>query len=338
MLAPPSICVTVGIASFSLKTKMLWLLVALLSYFLFAVVFLADKALLTAVIRRPLAYTFYTGILGTWLFPALPYLFWRRVPGTVWFAAVLAGAVHLFAFYFFYSALKRGEASRVVPLASTAVPLFNLPLAWLMLQERLSWRHLLAFALLVAGGMILSLRWRSLRALAPAAVVSALLAGLSFALFFALTKYAYARHPFLPTLITFRVTEAALAYAFLAPLVLRRGEGRRGEKRGNILRPGFFRRTWQRLRRHPRAVLLFIANKLTAAGAGILQQWAVSLGRVSLVTALQGSQHAFLLMLAVWAARRYPRLIPENIKQGALKYKAAGIALISLGVVLLVLD
>ena len=99
-----------------------WILVAVAAYFLNAVTPLIDKFLLGDHIPNPTVYAFYVGLLSIVAVIMAPFgLIW---PGTAQFLfSLVSGALFLFGLYVFFIALKRQEASRVVPVvgAFTAV-------------------------------------------------------------------------------------------------------------------------------------------------------------------------------------------------------------------------
>ena len=82
--------------------------------------------------------------------------------------------------------------------------------------------------------------------------------------------------------------------------------------------------------------LVFLCNKSLAAGAFLLQTYAISLGSVSVVNALQGVQYAFVLVLALIVSLFFPKIFKEEVGTGPVMQKIAGIVLVSFGVALLV--
>ena len=81
---------------------------------------------------------------------------------------------------------------------------------------------------------------------------------------------------------------------------------------------------------------MFVANKALAAGAFILLNYAISLGSVTVVNALQGTQYVWLLLLAAAVSAGWPKLFREELSRVAVWQKVAGVVLVSLGVALLV--
>ena len=81
---------------------------------------------------------------------------------------------------------------------------------------------------------------------------------------------------------------------------------------------------------------VFVGDKLLAAGAFLLQSYAISLGSVTVVNALQGTQYVVLLLIAAAVSVRWPQLFHEEFSRVAWWRKIGGVVLVSLGVALLV--
>lgn len=306
---------------------MTWFFWALAAYAGNALVLIVDKSLLggqKTAVSNPLTYTLYSGALAAGAVVLLP-LAWAPLTGFVLWWSLLAAVWHLAALYFFFRALKFGEPSRVAPLVGAVVPLFTLIFAAIMLGEVMSGQQLRAIALLIAGGALLSLQRLSSGA---GEVLLMGLAGLFFAAYFVTVKYLYDHTAlFLATFAWSRVVEGIIAITIGTLLVGRRGSIYRTQKGRDKSRP--YRQAFL-------FPIIFAANKLLAGGAFLLQNYAISLGSVSVVNALQGTQYAFLFILATIVSIWFPQLFREELDRFALGQKIAGIVLISIGVALVV--
>lgn len=299
---------------------MLWFLIAVIAHVANAVVFAVDKSLLqgTSRVGSPLCYTFYSSLLAATAVVLLPFSY---APLTafilVWSCA--AGVVHIIALLLFFSAVKVGEPSRVVPIAGSAVPLFTLLLAPAVIGEVLTGRQLVAVVLLIAGGGLLSLRRISVYLLLHRSALPAVAAGLFFAIHLVLMKFLYTHAvPFLALFTYSRLLEAVVALVILGPLMLLYSPARGGRTR----RLG--------------VPATFLGNKALAAGAFLLQNYAISLGSVTIVNALQGVQYLFLFALAIVISRRAPHLFHEELDRAALLQRLVGIVSVVLGLAFLV--
>jgi uncharacterized membrane protein len=102
--------------------------------------------------------------------------------------------------------------------------------------------------------------------------------------------------------------------------------------------------SWRRLirsketerKKTPTQLVFFFGVRLAAAVAFILLNWAISLGNVSLINALQGTQYVFLLLIVIMLAKKFPRFIDEEIGRGVILQKTIGVVLVGMGLYLLV--
>lgn len=83
-------------------------------------------------------------------------------------------------------------------------------------------------------------------------------------------------------------------------------------------------------------IAALVISKGFGMTALILQNYAINLGSVTLVNALQGTQYLFLLGLAALVSRYYPRLWKEEYSRVTLTQRLAGMGLVGLGLILLV--
>jgi len=302
-----------------------WVGLAIVAHIGNALVFVIDKGLLSSdsKISEPVRLAYFSGIVSLGAAILLP---WAWVPPTGWLLgwSAVSGIFFLAALWLFFTALKRDEPSRVVPLIGSAVPLFTLLFAVLVLGEELTIAAGWGVGLLIVGGALLSVSWRGTRGLSAGSLWLTVAGGAAFAAHFATVKFVYdGFQPFLAAFAYNRIVTGLLAAALLGPVVWLLGRSgsrkRTGSKRGVI---------WY-------VVLAFLASKVLSATAFLVQNYAISLGSVTVVNALQGIQYVFLLLLAVVVSRWWPKLFTEELQRVAVAQKIGGIALISLGLALI---
>ncbi len=305
---------------------MLWILLAILAHVGNGLVFIVDKSILKSktAIGNPIQYALYSaGFAGL----SLVLIPWAHISLTSFLItwAVVAGAIHICALYVFFSAMQKGEPSRVVPITGSAVPLFTVVFALTFLGEQFTAKEGFGIGLLIAGGMMLAMKGVSKKG---SDVVLPIIAGVLFAAYFAVTKYIYdhVAGQFLGIFIVTRVAEALIALAGI--FVMTKGFA--------TMRMPKKKRAKNSHHRNIVTSLAFICNKSLAAGAFLLQTYAISLGSVSVVNALQGVQYAFVLILAVLVSLFVPALFTEEMGRGAVAQKIIGIGLVSWGIGLLV--
>lgn len=292
-----------------------WVLIAAAGYFLLAFTGISDKFLVSKVVRQPIAYAFYTAVTGPFSMILIPFgakfLGWQD-----FLVALGAGVSFIFGIYFSYSAISRSSVSRVVPIQGGLVPLFVFLFAYLILGERLTALQALGFVFLVTGAVIISVRkehgiWTS------KAFVYAAASSLFFALTSVLTKYTFDHSNFISGMVWTRI-----GFILPVPFIL------------------LFKKNREAIFAAPKEagvknVALYYSSRATATVGGFLQNYAVSLGSVSVVNALQGIQFVFLLMLTSFFSIYFPKVLKEKITAEIMLLKIIAIAIISCGLYLL---
>ncbi|PIZ70106.1 MAG: hypothetical protein COY11_03250 [Candidatus Portnoybacteria bacterium CG_4_10_14_0_2_um_filter_44_20] len=327
---------------------MSWLFIAIVAYFINAFTAVIDKSLLVRPIPDPLVYTFYIGFLSVFAL-ILPYLsclgslfsygsfvcVGLSWPGLSNLAIDLgAGLIFLASLFLLYSALKKGEASRVAPVIGGLTPVFILLLSYLFLGERLAFWQITAFVFLVAGGGVISLEWnvgeggirkrrlfRSWRLSVGAALV--------LAIFYVCAKVIYTHQEFIAGFVWSRMG------SFLGSLLLLVFIKKRKAIWSATRNLGAPAGQPAKLRLALLAGSLLVFNKILAGVAFVLLNYAIYLGSASLVNAAQGAQYVFLLGLIVFFAKTRPRILEEEINWPLFGQKFLAVILISAGLLIL---
>ena len=295
-----------------------WLVIAIIAHFIFAIVFIVDKFLLSKTVLQPRAYAFYVGILGIFALLLIPFGFTLLPAGQI-AASLIAGVLFVLAILFFYKLIQLGEISRITPIVGGAVPIFTLILTYSFLGERLTGYQLVGFFLLVFGGVIML--WpRKDRINPPTGKASltkkltlAIIAALFFAGSFVLTKFIFMEQPFINGFIWIRLG------GFLGAWLLFFWPGNRQ----------IIFKTTETIK--GRSVGLLVSNKILSALAFVLLNYAIFLGSVALVNSLQGVQYAFLLIVALFLSKKFPQILKEQISRGMILQKIMAILFIVLG-------
>ncbi|PIP67385.1 MAG: hypothetical protein COV79_03260 [Parcubacteria group bacterium CG11_big_fil_rev_8_21_14_0_20_41_14] len=289
-----------------------WITIVLAGHFLNALAFLMDKFLLTKKIPSPFVYAFFIGALGILGLILIPFGFF--VPSSMAIAlALISGATFIIALVFFFAGLKENEASRVVPLTGGFVPAFTFVLAYLFLAERLGIVEISAFAALVAGGVLITIEKKGRGSFKG--YIYAIIAALIFAISYVIAKYVYDELGFVNGFIWSRMGGFLMALSFLALPKARRG---------------IFNQPKQK--NQGSTVALFFTGQVAGALGFVLVNYAISLASVSLVNAMQGAQYAFLLIMIILIAKKFPKLMSEKLTGAVLVQKIFAIILISIGI------
>lgn len=303
---------------------MIWILWALLAHMTSGIVFIVDKALLGSggAIGKPMRYAVYSGLVASGAVLLLPFAYAAPTMFVLGWS-LLAGVLWLAALWLFFIGLKFGDPSRVVPITGSAVPVFTFLLAAVFLGERLDMRDILAVLFLVGGGALLSIRFKGTKGVPVKALLGAVFGGAAFAAHFALAKFIYDRFdPFLAAFAYIRLGVGVAAIGLFVWLWLTSGEKKKVKK------------TKKTKKRTIAITVAFFGSKGLGVVALLLLNYAISLGSVTVVNALQGVQYAFVLLLAVFVSRQWPKLFKEELQRVTVIQKIAGILLVSIGLIL----
>src|SRR3989304_8299 len=101
---------------------MLWVILALTAYFLLAIVELIDKRILSSPDVSALPYAFYAGLLVSFSFILWP-LDFSFLPAKETIFSLVGGAAFFAGIYFIYSAIIKGEVSRVISIVGGLSPI-----------------------------------------------------------------------------------------------------------------------------------------------------------------------------------------------------------------------
>ncbi len=319
----------------------MWLSIAIGAYLINAGVHVADKFLLSKKIHSSITYAFYVGIWSIFNLVLLVFAPW--IP--TWWELILdlsAGLLFLATLVFWYKALHQSEATRVVPIVGALVPIFSLFLSSLFLGESLSQRQLLAFVVLICGGVLISIKhtkfysakiiiakvryvfglvfgevhaksrptWRL--------ITNSIISAFFFAAYYVLIKCIYLSQPFIGGFVWSRLGSFLGVMLFLLIPVWRK-----------------------RIVKHQKGIKttknlsFFFSVRLLAALAFIMLNWAISLGNVAMVNALQGVQYLFLFLIILVISTKFPRVLREELGGGVMLQKIIGILFVGLGLYML---
>lgn len=294
---------------------MSWLLIALLGHLANAGSFVVDKILLVGKMKYPVVYVFYINALGLLIVPVVPFLNIVWLPLSLWPAVTIAGATFTFALLCFFTALKKAEASRVVPLVGAAVPLWTYVFAWLTLGEQLNYSEMLGMLLLVLGAVFISYEKKG-QAMGATNSILGVVAGALFALSYTYTKIVFNELDFVSGFVWIK------AASFIAVLPL-------------LLIPNALRRIWRPDTQTKPTPLFFVGQAAGAMGF-VLLNYAIQLApRVTVVNALQGVQYAFLFLFIIIIGKLAPNTLQENFTPRILIQKIVAVVLLGFGLILI---
>ena len=320
----------------------MWLFITIGAYFINAGVYVADKFLLSKKIHSSIAYAFYVGIWSVFNIFLLFFAPWMPALRELTLD-LLAGFLFLVTLVFWYKSLHQSETSRVVPIVGALVPIFSFIFSFVFLGETLAKNQLLAFIILICGGVLISVKQTKLYLYqkvinrfreimgdifgeVPANVrptsrliVNSVVAAVFFASYYVLMKYVYTYQPFIGSFVWSRLG------SFIGVLLM------------------LFVPDWRRLivqqqkgTKTPKNLLFFLAVRLLAAAAFIMINYAISLGSVAIVNSLQGAQYLFLFVIILLISARFPKVLNEQLGGGVFLQKLIGTVMVCLGLYLFI--
>ncbi|MFA6304811.1 MAG: EamA family transporter [Patescibacteria group bacterium] len=303
----------------------MWFIIAVISFFLLALAALIDKFLLSKTRIVPLAFAFYIslgGILGTVLLFFAPHI---SFPSDNLWSLFLGGASLFFGLYFMFIAVNMSEVSKANPLIVSFTPLFVFILSLFVGLDLVTWDRILGLILLVVGGYFLSQAGLPGSRLGRKAWLFVILSALMMGGANTFSKIAYNNLPFIEAFVYLRWTTMiiGLLYVTLA-----------NQWREVLLANKSKRKEEVKVKA---ALGIFIFGQVVGSLGVILMQYAVKLGNVIVVTALNGLQFLFILLLIYFFSKFYPRLINEPLDQKAVLQKVFWSLFLVVGVILILI-
>jgi len=297
----------------------LWLLVIILSYFFFALSSLGDKLILSGS-PKPRAYTFYVGLFGLSVILFIPFIKFALPCKEAMFWIILEAIIYLLAIYAMFSAVKKFEVSKVATTMGATMPIFVFVLTWLFWSgQTMSKANLLAFVLLLLGGIIISIE-KNFKA-ADGYLKMTLLTSFLFSVDYVLTKIIFNAEEFLLGLFWMRIFALLLVLLFLFSKTARKEI---------FSAKGFLNK---------KTATTLVATQSAGGLANFFQAFAISLAPVAMLpilNSLRGVQYIFLFILTVLFSIFLPKILKEDISKKIILQKTAAILIIAAGLALLV--
>lgn len=297
----------------------LWALIAVGGHLANGVAFIIDKSLLSTQFKRPTTYAGTVGLLGLFTVVLLP--FGVHIPTALgWLWSIIAGVTFVLALFAFFSALSKGEATRVVPIIGSLIPLFTLIGTVSFLHERFTTHQWIGFIFLILATIILA-GGKSKHPLTKKTIATAIIASLLFAVSSVSIKAGYESEQFLTTFTISRIFGALTAIALFFFDQQAQQEAKRA----------FFSKKEDKQKTKGAAGLLILIGQSLGAIGFVLVQYAINLGSASIVNALQAIQYTLLVLVAILFAKRAPTLLGEEITMPVLIQKTIAIILVAIG-------
>ncbi len=289
---------------------MLWAILAFIATIIWVIVVLLDKYVVTSELKDPLLATVVSG-LCMFIFFGLMNLFKDGIiysPLLV-FLSLLTGVLYTTAVLVYYYVMKREDASKVSPALATG-PLFTLVLGFFFLAERFTTLKYVGVIAIVIGAILLSFKESHHHFRIDRWFLIALAASFLFAARHALVKYITLKTSIWSVFFWMGLGSGLTAITLL------------------ITHHPHIRKKANKGVKH-----LILNGALTSLALYIFSV-AISLGPVSLVMAVVGTQPLFVFISATLLSMFLPSIIYEKISREILLQKLIGILLIIAGAIL----
>jgi len=288
-----------------------------------------DKYLLSSAKIQPVLYTFYSAIFVLPLLLLIPFgVNFLHTPFD-WSVAVLSGLSFAFALWTMFLGFEKSEISHIGPLVGAATPLFVLLFSNVFLLEILTTRQLIASGLLIVGSLLVSFEKSKQQSGLHLGLVWGILAGLLFAISHVSAKYIYGHYDFYSGFVWTRAATGLLGLVLLLhPIVYR-----------SLFKTSVLDKVKNKLlsvKAKKDNIILVVVNKILGSVGVVVVQYAVAIGSVSLVNALNGLEYALLIILVLLLSKFWPKKFKEYYTVGEIILETLAVVVIAAGLILLV--
>jgi drug/metabolite transporter (DMT)-like permease len=291
-------------------------LIAIVAHGLIGISLVWDKVLL----KRPgsrnlLSYVFWLGAISIFGLLLIPFGF--KWPS--WEVAGMgfaAGLLDLIASYFYYSALKSGEASEELAVMGGFAPVATALIAIPLLRKPVG-GQLAGFVIMTLGGFLMFFAEKQpLRKMLPKIV----LASAGFGLMNVLQKIVFNSTNFVSGYVFFTFGTFAGSIALLAPPSWRRQIFEHSEEAT------------------PSSKFWYMVNRFVAGVGSFLVVFAISRANPAIVEAISGVRYIIIFLGAYAITQLKPSWFREDFRRPILIAKAVATCLVVIGLVLVALN
>ncbi len=276
-----------------------------------------DKVLLRKPETRDLvSYVFWLGAISIFGLLLIPFGY-KTPPLGVIGLAFGAGALQLVAVYFYYAALKGGEASQTLAIMGGFSPGATVLIGLALLSTPLGGHSVSGFVLLCVGGFVMFLAEKiDLKRMLP----SILAASGCFGLVNVVEKLVYDRTNFVSGYVYFTLGTFAGAMFLLIRASWREEIFKHSEEAT------------------PRSRFWYFMNRFISGVGSFLVFYAISLAHPAVVDAIAGVRYAIIFIGAFMLTKLKPDWLVEDFSRRTLIGKSIGTALVVAGLVLIAIQ
>jgi uncharacterized membrane protein len=287
-------------------------LIAIIAHGLIGVSLVWDKVLL----KRPqtknlLSYVFWLGVISVFGLFLIPFGFKLPAAGLA-LMGFAAGLLDLVASYFYYAALKDGEASEELAAMGGFSPVATALLSIPLLKAPVGGQFV-GFSVMTVGGFVMFFaEKRPLRKMLPKVVIASACFGMTNVL----QKIVFNETNFVTGYVFFTFGTFAGAMAMLIP---------------RSWRSQIFEYSEEAT---PGSKFWYMVNRLLAGVGSFLVVYAISRATPALVEAISGVRYVIIFIGAYGITRMKPSWFREDFSMRALVFKAAATCLVIAGLVI----
>jgi len=285
---------------------------AILGHALIGLSLLWDKVLLgRRTTTNLVSYVFWLGAISIFGLALLPFGFKLPKP-SVTATAFSAGVLDLIATYFYYAALKAGEASEELAVMGGFTPIATALISVPLLKQPVGGKAT-GFILMTLGGFVMFFADKTPKKKMLPAV---LIASIAFGTADVLQKIAFNNSNFVTGYVFFTMGTFAASLALLIP-------------------PSWRKQVFERSKQAaPKRKLSYTMNRLIAGIGSFLVVYAISRTSPAIVEAISGVRYTVIFVGALAISLIRPEWFKENFTGRILAAKIAATALIIAGLAL----
>lgn len=288
-------------------------LIAILGHGLIGLSLLWDKVLLG---RREttnlVSYVFWLGAISVFGLALLPFGFKFPKP-SVAAMAFAAGLLDLIAAYFYYAALKAGEASEELAVMGGFTPVATALISVPLLKQPLGGQPM-GFILLTLGGFVMFFADKSPK---KEMLPRVLMASIAFGMVDVLQKIAFNNSNFVTGYVFFTMGTFAGSLALLLP-------------------PSWRKQIFERSKTAPpKRKVSYMVNRFLAGVGSFLVVFAISRTNPAIVEAISGVRYAVIFIGALAITYIRPDWLKENFSGRVLAAKLTATALVTAGLAII---
>ncbi len=296
---------------------MSWIFLAIIGHLANAAAFIIDKTLLSSTWKSSATYAALIGGLSAVVLVASPWVqAWPQ--GRALVSSMLFGALFVLAIWSFFEALRRAEASRVVPIVGSLIPIFTLVGTTLILHERITTWQGFGFVCLLLATFLLA-KGKSRTRLDDNTIFIAIGSAILFALSSIAGKDAFTQGSFLGVLLLSRGVAAIVGIIIACSVSAARKElvSMVTKKKSGSTQSG--------------SLGLTIVGQTSGSLGFLLVNAAIAQGSAAIVNALQAVQYATIVLVAWIGGKHLQKILKEDVSRSVLIQKGIAILLVAVG-------